>query len=66
MTTSGEKKLTEEDMYEIIAAPDYKYTKVPHKIARMTDVLQRAGVIKTKPGSWKDLYFAEAHGLAGD
>ena len=66
MTISGEKKLTEEDMYEIISDPEYKYTKVPHKIRRMTDVLQRAGVIKTKPVSWKDLYFPEAHGLAGD
>ena len=66
MAISGEKKLTEEDMFEIIGDPEYKYTKVPHKIGRMTDVLQRAGVIKTRPASWKDLYFAEAHGLAGD
>ncbi len=66
MTISGEKKLTEDDMYEIISDPEYKYTKVPHKIGRMTEVLYRAGVIKTKPASWKDLYFPEAHGLAGD
>ena len=66
MTISGEKKLTEEDMYEIISDPEYKYTKVPHKIGRMTDVLFRGGVIKTKPGSWTDLYFPEAHALAGD
>jgi NitT/TauT family transport system substrate-binding protein len=66
MTISGEKKLTEEDMYEIISDPEYKYTKTPHKIERMTDVLSRAGVIKTKPASWKDLYFPEVHGLSGD
>jgi NitT/TauT family transport system substrate-binding protein len=66
MTISGEKKLTEDDMYEIISDPEYKYTKVPHKIGRMTEVLQRAGVIKTKPESWKDLYMPEAHTLLGD
>ena len=66
MTISQEKKLTEDDMFAIIGDPDYKYTKIPHKIGRMTDVLHRAGVIKTKPASWKDLYFPEAHALAGD
>lgn len=66
MTISEEKKMTEDEMFEIIGDPEYKYTKVPHKIGKMTDVLFRAGVIKAKPATWKDMYFPEAHGLPGD
>jgi len=28
--------------------------------------MHQIGALKSKPESWKDLYFAEAHGLAGD
>ena len=61
-----EKKLTEDDVAAIISAPGFDFTKVPHKTFKFAEFLHRIGTLKSKPESWKDLYFAEAHSLAGD
>jgi NitT/TauT family transport system substrate-binding protein len=50
----------------IISAPGFDFTKVPKKTFRFAEFMHQIGALKTKPESWKDLYFAEAHGLAGD
>ena len=39
---------------------------VDGKTFTFAEFLHRIGTLKSKPESWKDLYFAEAHGLAGD
>jgi NitT/TauT family transport system substrate-binding protein len=31
----------------------------------MVDFMHRVGLIKTKPASWKDLFFDSAHSLPG-
>jgi NitT/TauT family transport system substrate-binding protein len=61
-----EKKLTEDDVVAIISADGLDFTKVPKKTFKFAEFLHRIGSLKSKPESWKDLYFAEAHGLAGD
>ena len=66
MEMTKEKKLTEDDVTAIISAPGFDFTKVPKKTFTFAEFLHRIGTLKSKPGSWKDLYFAEAHGLAGD
>jgi hypothetical protein len=66
MEMTKEKKLTEDDVTAIISAPGFDFTKVPKKTFTFAEFLHRIGTLKSKPESWKDLYFAEAHGLAGD
>ena len=66
MEMTKEKKLTEDDVTAIISAPGFDFTKVPKKTYTFAEFLHRIGTLKSKPESWKDLYFAEAHGLAGD
>jgi NitT/TauT family transport system substrate-binding protein len=44
---------------------DLEYTKVPSNVGRMVEFMHRVGLIKNKPASWKDLFFAEAHALPG-
>ena len=61
-----EKKLTEDDVVAIISAPGFDFTKVPKKTFKFAEFMQHIGALKTKPESWKDLYFSEAHSLAGD
>ena len=61
-----EKKLTEDDVVAIISAPGFDFTKVPKKTFKFAEFLHRIGSLKSKPEGWKDLYFAEAHTLAGD
>jgi len=60
-----EKRLTEDDLTQSFSSKDLEFTKVPSKLGRMLEFLHSIGSIKSKPESWKDLFFQEAHGLAG-
>ena len=66
MEMTKEKKLSEDDVVAIISAPGFDFTKVPKKTFKFAEFMHRIGTLKTKPESWKDLYFAEAHDLGGD
>ena len=59
-------KDTAEGIYAMINAADYAYTLTPQKVGKTADFMYRIGSIKTKPASWKDLFFPEVHGLPGD
>jgi NitT/TauT family transport system substrate-binding protein len=66
MEMSNERKLTEDDVYALVTAPDFDWTKVPHKTGATVAFMHRIGMLKSAPASWKDLYMPEVHGLAGD
>ena len=59
-------KNTVDDIYAMIAAPDYVFTLAPQKFGKTADFMHRIGTIKNKPASWKDLFFSEVHNLPGD
>jgi NitT/TauT family transport system substrate-binding protein len=61
-----EKKLTDDDVVGIISAPGFDFTKVPKKTFNFAAFMHRIGALKSKPESWKDLYFPEARELGGD
>jgi NitT/TauT family transport system substrate-binding protein len=60
-----DKNLTEEELAAVMATPDLEYTKVPQNVGKMVDFMFRTGALKTKPASWKDFFFTEAHALPG-
>lgn len=60
-----EKQLTEQDLVTLFSSTDMEYTKVPKQVAKVVGFMHDVGVVKTKPESWKDLFFAEAHDLPG-
>jgi len=66
MEMTKEKKLSEDDVVAIISAPGFDFTKIPKKTFKFAEFMHRIGTLKTKPESWKDLYFTEAHALGGD
>ena len=59
-------KNTVDDIYAMISAADYAYTLVPQKVGKTADFMYKIGSIKTKPASWKDLFFPEVQNLPGD
>ena len=59
-------KNSPDDIYAMINAKDYAYTLTPQKVGKTADFMYKIGTIKTKPGSWKDLFFPEVHDLSGD
>lgn len=62
----SKEKMSLDDLTQILMAPDYKFGQTPHGIGVAMSMMYKTGTIKTKPGSWKDMYFPEAQQLAGD
>ena len=50
---------------ESFSSADMEYTKVPSRVGKLLDFMHATALVKNKPASWKDLFFAEAHGLPG-
>ena len=65
MEMTKEKKLSEDHVVAIISAPGFDFTKVP-KTFKFAEFMHHIGALKTRPESWKDLFYSEAHSLAGD
>ena len=66
IAATNEKKLSVEDVTALISVPGFDFTKTPKKTFAFAEFMHRIGTLKTKPESWKDLYFPEAHGETGD
>lgn len=60
-----DKKNRVEDVEKMVADPDVEYTATPVKVMAFVEFMQQVGRIKHKPATWKDLFFPEAHNLAG-
>ncbi len=58
-------KSTPEEILAMMRDPDAEFTAVPRNVRTVVDFMNRVGTIKVKPASWKDLFFPEAHALAG-
>jgi predicted GTPase len=59
-------KNTVDDIYAMISASDYAYTLMPQKVGKTAEFMYKIGSIKTRPASWKDLFFPEVQNLPGD
>jgi NitT/TauT family transport system substrate-binding protein len=59
-------KMSLDELTQILLAPDYIFGKTPRGVGAAMSVMYHAGLIKTKPQSWKDMYFPEAHQLGGN
>jgi NitT/TauT family transport system substrate-binding protein len=55
-----------DDIFAMINAPDYAFTLTPQKVYKTAEFMNKIGSIKSKPASWKDLFFPEIHDLPGD
>lgn len=49
----------------MITSPDVSFTITPQNTMKYADFMARTGLIKTKPASWKDMFFAPAQSLKG-
>ena len=54
-----------EDILAMLNDPAIVYTTTPQNVMKYVDFMSRIGAIKTKPDSWKDLFFPNAHSLPG-
>jgi NitT/TauT family transport system substrate-binding protein len=63
---TNERRMTDDEVYAVLTAPGAEWGKTPHKVGKLVAFMHYVGTLKNKPESWKDLYFPEAHVLAGD
>ena len=61
--TNGKQPVDE--LVATLNAPGIEYTLVPRNIVPFVDFSYRAGTLKIKPDSWKDLFFPVAHHWPG-
>jgi len=64
LAMTGDKKVDQATFTDWVSDPDVDYTTTP-KAMTFVAFMHRVGRIKHQPGSWRDLFFPEAHGLAG-
>ena len=65
LNVSGDKKSTVADILKQLEDVNIQFTTTPKNVQKYAEFMFDAGYIKTKPASWKDLYFPEIHDLPG-
>jgi len=63
---TSKEKMSLDDLTQILTAPDYIFGQTPHGVTAALDMLHKTGTIRTRPQSWKDMYFPEAWQFPGD
>jgi len=58
-------KDTPQDIQAMLDDPAIVYTTTPQNVMKYVDFMAKTGVIKSRPDSWKDLFFPNAQGLPG-
>jgi NitT/TauT family transport system substrate-binding protein len=57
--------ITLDEAVEMVTDPGAKFTTAPTNVLTFADFMFRQGLIKTRPASWKDMFFPELYGLPG-
>jgi len=65
LLTSEGGGLTREELVEVLNDPHVKFTTTPENVMKYAEFMYGAGSIQNRPGSWKDLFFPEIHGVPG-
>jgi NitT/TauT family transport system substrate-binding protein len=54
-----------ESILKMLNDPNIEFSTTPKNMMKQVDFLYRIGSIKVKPGSWKEMFFPNAHNLPG-
>jgi len=54
-----------DNIAKMLNDPAIVFTTTPQTIQRFAEFMAKTGSIKTKPDSWKDMFFPNVHGLSG-
>jgi NitT/TauT family transport system substrate-binding protein len=64
--TQVKEKLTADELAELLKEPGVVFDVAPVGMQKFATFMAKVGTLKTAPTSWKDFFFAEAHGLNGN
>jgi NitT/TauT family transport system substrate-binding protein len=65
LALSGDKRDPLDKVTTMVADPDNDWTTVPASSMQFVDFMHKVGRLKRVPGSWKELFLPDIHGLAG-
>ena len=54
-----------DEVLEILNDPDVRYTMSPENVMKYAEFMATVGTLKSKPASWKELFFPGIHGISG-
>jgi NitT/TauT family transport system substrate-binding protein len=54
-----------EEILAVLNDPDVRFTTTPENVMKYAEFMHGVDLIKTLPGSWKDLFFPETHSASG-
>lgn len=61
----SKSKETVESIEKMLNDPQIKFTTTPENTMKYADFMNRIGMVKVKPATWKDMFFPNVHGLPG-
>ena len=66
LASTGEGGFSQDEIVDVLTDPNIKFTTTPENIMKYAEFMQSIGSIANTPTSWKDLFFPEIHGAAGN
>jgi NitT/TauT family transport system substrate-binding protein len=61
----AKSKESVESVEKMLNDPNIEFTTTPKNTMKYADFMNRIGMVKVKPASWKDLFFPNVHNLPG-
>lgn len=61
----GRRGWSHEEIVEVLNDPDVKYTTTPENVMKYANFMADIGTLKTRPVSWKELFFPEIYSKPG-
>ena len=65
LASTNDKSFSVQEIAAVLSDPAIKLTTTPENVMKYATFMADIGSIKTRPGSWKDLFFPEIHGAPG-
>ncbi len=60
------EKISVDELTAMLESPGYGFGRAPNGTLKYAEQMYKTGAIKSRPASWKDAFFAEAHSLPGN
>ena len=65
LSQTAESSFSPEEILEVVSDPSVKFTTTPENVLKYAEFMNDTGSIKTRPASWKELFFPDIHGVPG-
>jgi NitT/TauT family transport system substrate-binding protein len=62
---TGDKNTPVEDLAKMLGDPQLRFTLTPENVVKFASFKARIGNIRSKPDSWRELFFPDIHALPG-